>query len=84
MNDPGFLPRETEEDWTDYATELKRELWGEPEDDRIEMWWDKASPITGEVYPDWDFHPWVTKVRMAGVPKTSGAVTRNGQRLRGR
>lgn len=55
-----------------FAHDLKTQLWGEPEED-MEMYREKYSPVTGEVYDDWSFAEFMLN-RMAGCKPTS---TRN-------
>lgn len=45
------------EDFGAYAAEVKRELWGDSPDS-LDPFFDKFSPITGEVHSDWSMQEW--------------------------
>lgn len=59
------------DDWTTTVQAVKHAVWGSPCEPEPEMYYDKFSPVTGDVVGGWDHVKWTQEVRMAGVPKTS-------------
>ena len=53
--------------WHEIFREVKETLWGEPEVEP-EMFYEKFSPVTGEVVAGWNFDKF-TLDRMAGLSK---------------
>jgi hypothetical protein len=51
--------------WTSYASDLKASHWDLFSEDQ-ELFYDKFSPITGDVVDDWSFARW-TLDRVAGI-----------------
>lgn len=51
--------------WASYASDLKASLWDLPSEDQ-ELFYDKFSPVTGDVVADWSFARW-TLDRLAGI-----------------
>lgn len=59
------------DDWTNAVRAIKHSVWGEPYEPEFgEMYFDKFSPVTGEVVAGWNSSKYA-EMRVAGWRKTS-------------
>jgi hypothetical protein len=50
-----------DDEWSAYASELKRELWGDSPEE-LDPYYDKFSPVTGDVIDGWSMREWTLAV----------------------
>lgn len=71
-------PDPIEDDWSQFAANLKTEQWGEREPE-VDPFYDKFSPVTGEVYDDWSMAEWAAN-QTAGIKPFGTAKCRTATR----
>lgn len=82
--------------WQRYAFEVKTQVW-QPSPQAVDSFYhakftgqntyyprtvDSPEWTDYQVYPDWSMSQWLAE-RWSGIPRTSGAVSRRGMRVRG-